>query len=94
MTNIRLGSIAAGIQAGIGSVAAGSVFATLTSAAMAGYGAPIVLGGVWGISSVVCWGFAAWKRWVNGSRHADDTERGNNHTEVEGTDTTRRIRDC
>jgi hypothetical protein len=47
------GSIAAGIHAGIGSVAAGSVFATLTSAAMFGYGLPILLGGVWGVSSAV-----------------------------------------
>ncbi|RMZ67750.1 Interferon-induced 6-16 [Pyrenophora seminiperda CCB06] len=59
---IAAGSIAAGIQAGIGNVAAGSIFATLTSAAMSGYGVPIVFGGVWGISSVVCWGLAAWKK--------------------------------
>jgi len=59
---MRTGSIAAGVQAGIGSVAAGSVFATLTSAAMAGYGVPIVFGGVWAISSAIGWGIAAWKR--------------------------------
>jgi hypothetical protein len=52
------GSIAAGIQAGIGSVVAGSGFAILTSAAMAGYGVPIVFG-----SSAVLWGAAAWKKW-------------------------------
>jgi hypothetical protein len=47
------GSIAAGIQAGIGSVVAGSGF----------YGVPIVFGSVWGISSAVLWGAAAWKKW-------------------------------
>jgi hypothetical protein len=58
------GSIAAGIQAGIGgSVVAGSGFAIFTSAAMAGYGVPIVFGSVWGISSAVLWGAAAWKKW-------------------------------
>jgi hypothetical protein len=55
------GSIAAGMQAVIGSVAAGSVFATLTSAAMFGYGLPIVLEGAWGVSSAVLWGIAAWR---------------------------------
>jgi hypothetical protein len=66
-----LGSIAAGIQTGIGSVAAGSILATVTSAAMAGYGVPIVLGGVWGIGSAICWGIAAWKlvqEWWKGWR--------------------------
>ncbi|KAI2616325.1 hypothetical protein GGR54DRAFT_241830 [Hypoxylon sp. NC1633] len=37
-------SIASGVQAGIGNVAAGSAFATLQSAGMAGYGAAIVNG--------------------------------------------------
>ncbi|KAL0257506.1 hypothetical protein SLS55_008320 [Diplodia seriata] len=41
---IAAGSLAAAIQASIGSVAAGSFFATLTSAMMGGYGAPIVFG--------------------------------------------------
>ncbi|KAM7216266.1 hypothetical protein V8F06_008385 [Rhypophila decipiens] len=36
------GSMAAGIQAGIGNVVAGSTFATLTSAGMGGYGAAAV----------------------------------------------------
>ena len=40
------GSIAAGIQAGIGNVAAGSLFATLQSAAMGGFGVAIVSGTV------------------------------------------------
>jgi len=68
---MRTGSIAAGVQAGIGSVAAGSVFATLTSAAMAGYGVPIVFGGVWAISSAIGWGIAAWKRYKRDSDGAD-----------------------
>ncbi|KAF7679788.1 hypothetical protein GT037_001439 [Alternaria burnsii] len=93
-SGVAAGSIAAGIQAGIGSVAAGSVFATLTSAAMAGYGAPIVFGSVWGVSSAVCWGFALWKKWKKGSGHADDPGHANNHTDGQGVETTRRIRDC
>lgn len=62
MTDVRIGSIAAGIQAGIGNVVAGSIFATLTSAVMSGYGVPIISGSVWSISSVVCWVLAAWKK--------------------------------
>lgn len=42
------GSIAAGAQAGMGNVAAGSLFATLQSAAMGGYGAATVNGIVQG----------------------------------------------
>ncbi|EDU46048.1 Ifi-6-16 multi-domain protein [Pyrenophora tritici-repentis] len=63
---IAAGSIAAGVHAGIGSVAAGSTFAILTSAAMGGYGVPIVFGGVWAISTAVMGGIAAWKRWRGG----------------------------
>ena len=85
VTNGQSGSFAAWIQAGIGNVAAGSVFATLTSAAMAGYGAPIVLGGVWSVSSLVCWGSVAWKKWTKDSSRTHNTERGNSHTEGEGT---------
>lgn len=40
------GSIAAAIQATMGSVSAGSVFACLQSAGMAGYGAAVVNAGV------------------------------------------------
>ncbi|CBX91006.1 hypothetical protein IAQ61_002472 [Plenodomus lingam] len=60
---IVAGSIAAGIQAGIGNVAAGSTFAVLTSAMMGGYGIFPVFGGVWGISTMVMGGIALWKRW-------------------------------
>ncbi|KAI4917708.1 hypothetical protein J4E85_009800 [Alternaria conjuncta] len=47
---IVAGSAAAAMHAGIGSVVAGSVFATCTSAMMGGYGAAIIFGGVWAIS--------------------------------------------
>jgi hypothetical protein len=87
ITDIYIGSIAAGIQAGIGNVAAGSIFATLTSAAMSGYGVPIVFGGVWRISSVMCWGLAAWKKWRQDSNYADGVGRGDSHTNDEGTET-------
>ncbi|KAF1934734.1 hypothetical protein EJ02DRAFT_507365 [Clathrospora elynae] len=63
---IAAGSIAAVVHAGIGSVAGGSTFAILTSAAMGGYGVPIVFGGVWAISTAVVGGIAAWKRWRGG----------------------------
>jgi hypothetical protein len=63
-SNMKPGSIAAGVQAGIGgSVAAGSRFAILASVAMGGYGVPIVFGGLWGISSAVGRGLVAFKRW-------------------------------
>ncbi|KAH6848489.1 hypothetical protein BKA58DRAFT_450916 [Alternaria rosae] len=87
------GSLAAWIQASIGNVAAGSVFATLTSAAMAGDGTPIVLRGVWGVSSVssvLCWVSAAWKKWTKDSGDADHTEQGKSHTKGEGIETARR----
>lgn len=57
------GSIAAGAQAGIGSVAAGSTFATLQSAAMGGYGVAAVAGVVQAIGGVIAGaagGIAAW----------------------------------
>jgi hypothetical protein len=54
---------------------------------MSGYGAPVVFGGVWGISSAVCWGVAAWRRWRQGSDHADSAGHGKKHTDGEGTET-------
>jgi len=42
---------------------------------------PIVFGGVWGVSSVVCWGLAAWKKWRQGPEHADHGGHGNNYTD-------------
>ena len=47
------------MHAGIGSVVAGSVFATCTSAMMGGYGAVIIFGGVWAMSTVSVILFAA-----------------------------------
>ena len=41
------------MHAGIGSAVAGSVFATCTSAMMGGYGAAIIFGGVWAISTAL-----------------------------------------
>lgn len=39
---------------------------------MMGYGLPIVLAGVWGISSAVCWGVVAWRKWWGGSDEGGD----------------------
>lgn len=41
---------------------------------MAGYGVPIVFGGVQFTSSVVIWGIAAWKRWRNGGSDDPDDD--------------------
>jgi hypothetical protein len=53
---------------------------------MSGYGVPIVFGGVWGISSVVCWGLAGWKKWRKVSDRANGADYGNNHTDGEDTE--------
>ncbi|KAI0147425.1 hypothetical protein GGR57DRAFT_250664 [Xylariaceae sp. FL1272] len=50
------GGIAAGIQAGVGNVVAPSLFATLQSAAMGGYGAAVVGGAVQAAGGVVAGG--------------------------------------
>ncbi|KAI4612865.1 hypothetical protein J4E80_006920 [Alternaria sp. BMP 0032] len=61
---IVAGSAAAAMHAGIGSVVAGSVFATCTSAMMGGYGAVIIFGGVWAISTALVISVAVMrKRW-------------------------------
>jgi len=52
---------------------------------MSGYGMPIVFGGVWGVSSVMCWGLAAWKKWRQSPEHADRVGHGNNYTDEEDT---------
>lgn len=57
--------MAAGAQAGLGSVAAGSTFATLQSAAMGGYGVAAVAGAVQATGGVIAGaagGIAAWVR--------------------------------
>jgi hypothetical protein len=77
MTDIELGSIAAAIQATIGTVTVGSFFAALTSAAMGGYGVPIVYGGVFAISSAVSWGIVAWKKWWKKDDDGDNDQGAN-----------------
>jgi hypothetical protein len=52
---------------------------------MAGYGVPIVYGSVWGISSAVCWGFAAWKNWRKGGVNASDAGHGSDEVNQEPT---------
>lgn len=73
-TNVREGSVAAGIQASIGSVAAGSLFAVLTSAGMGGFGVPIVCGTVWGVASAVGWSIVAFKQWRSGNGGDKDND--------------------
>jgi hypothetical protein len=76
----NVGSLAAALQAHIGIVGAGSLFAIVQSAAMAGYGLPIVLPVVWGGMSAVCWGARAlWKKFTKGhgdGSDGDDRETG------------------
>ncbi|KAF1959610.1 hypothetical protein CC80DRAFT_501811 [Byssothecium circinans] len=62
-SGVAAGSIAAGIQAGIGNVAVGSLFALLTSAGMGGFGVPIVIGTVFGASALGCGGLAVWNKY-------------------------------
>jgi len=47
------GSIAAGAQAGVGNIAAGSFLATLQSAGMGGYGVAIVNGVVSAVAGII-----------------------------------------
>ncbi|EUC39644.1 hypothetical protein COCMIDRAFT_110973 [Bipolaris oryzae ATCC 44560] len=86
---IAAGSTAAGFQAGIGNFAAGSIFATLTSAVISGYGVPIIFGSVWSISSVVCWGLATWKKRKQDSDYVDGAGHDKNHSDFEGTEDTK-----
>jgi hypothetical protein len=60
----NIGSMAAGIQAGIGNVAAGSAFAVLTSAGMGGAGLAIVMGASACVPVVVAGGAAIWTKWL------------------------------
>jgi hypothetical protein len=67
-------------------VAAGSGFAILTSAAMGGYGVPIVFGGVWAGGTVLMGGIAALKRWFGSSRDGggrDSSEVGPTNDKME-----------
>ncbi|KAI1737761.1 hypothetical protein F4680DRAFT_468019 [Xylaria scruposa] len=85
---IVAGSIAAGVQAGIGNVVAGSTFATLQSAAMAGYGTAAVAGVVQGLgSAVVAGGF--WSMFKNNTKtegNNDPTDDKEECSESERTD--------
>ena len=65
-----LGSMAAGIQAGIGNVAAGSAVAVLTSAGMGGAGLAAVMGVSACIPVAVAGGVALWTQWQN--KNKDD----------------------
>lgn len=56
VANMNLGSMAAGIQAGLGNVVADSAFAVLTSAGMGGAG----LAAVMGVSACIPAAVAAW----------------------------------
>jgi hypothetical protein len=72
---LRVGRLAAALQVHIGIVGAGSLFAIVQSAAMAGYGLPIVLPAVWGGMSGVCWGARAlWRKFMDGPEGEDDGE--------------------
>ncbi|KAI8937286.1 hypothetical protein NX059_006494 [Plenodomus lindquistii] len=61
---IAAASLAAGIQSGIGCVAAGSTFAVLTSAMMGGYGVFVVFGAPWIILSAIIGGVTLWSRGI------------------------------
>lgn len=63
-------SAAAGIQSGIGSVAAGSAFAICQSAMMGGYGA-FIFAALPAVSSALAWAGAALWTWWKGSGSTD-----------------------
>jgi hypothetical protein len=72
------GTIAAGIQASIGNVAADSLFAFLQSAAMGG-GGIVFVGGVMagitaGITALGCWGWQAWESWWSKGKDTDQEQ--------------------
>jgi hypothetical protein len=70
------GTAAAGIQAGIGNVAAGSLFATATSAGMGGAGWVVLCGVVQGVGAAigVAGGAAAAARRGLGQQTSEDEE--------------------
>jgi hypothetical protein len=71
--NLYVGSLAAANQAQIGLVGAGSLFAIVQSAAIAGYGLPTVLGTVKGGASLVCWGARAlWLKLMKETENEDE----------------------
>ena len=77
-----LGSSAAGIQAGIGNVAAGSLFAILQSAGAGGAGASILGGTVFGVTSLAAWGITI-PQLITASRNRQNGEDHGNVKEKE-----------
>lgn len=69
---MEVGSLAAGIQAGIGNVAAGSVFAGLTSAGAGGAALGVAQGVGAGVAAAVAGGSA----YVRGKSNGTDTKEG------------------
>jgi hypothetical protein len=63
-TDNDVGSAAAATHAGVGNVVVHSLFVTFTSAMVGGYGAPIIFGGIWLVSTIaVAVLGAASRRW-------------------------------
>jgi hypothetical protein len=74
LTLYVLGSTAAGVQSGIGSVVAPSVFATLQSAAAGGYGVVAVSATVQGLGGVVASSAGAMSIFTKGKKHKNEDE--------------------
>ncbi|PYH41098.1 interferon alpha-inducible IFI6/IFI27 family protein [Aspergillus saccharolyticus JOP 1030-1] len=68
---VKAGSLAAGIQSGIGNVVAGSWFATAQSAAMGGYGGPILTGIVQMAGCSMSGAYTGWA-WICKDRSGKD----------------------
>ncbi|KAG6060490.1 hypothetical protein E4U17_004177 [Claviceps sp. LM77 group G4] len=78
-------SAAAGIQSGIGNVAAGSIFATLQSAGMGGAGTVVVNAAVSGAGAAgsALKAFHWWKTSGDGSDDVEDEEKKDGHDEMQ-----------
>ncbi|KAI0019756.1 hypothetical protein F4780DRAFT_793048 [Xylariomycetidae sp. FL0641] len=68
------GSVAAGVQSGIGSVVAPSLFAALTSAGAGGYGAATVFGAVQAVGGAVATSALGGLAWANAEVAVVDDE--------------------
>lgn len=71
--DMTLGSMSAGIQAGIGNLVAGSAFAILTSVGMGGAGLAAVMGVSACIPAEVAGGAALWTR-LQGKKNDEKSE--------------------
>ncbi|KAF2712827.1 hypothetical protein K504DRAFT_489162 [Pleomassaria siparia CBS 279.74] len=80
------GTIAAGWQAAIGNVAAGSLFAFLQSAAMASGGSAIFVLGTAGILSMAFTGGVALWKWLRGDRGGDGDDAGDGDGDADDSD--------